>query len=458
MEKNTFKEYFILFIGVTISAVMVLAFPNLYHLWDVPEFFRWAGVWGEGWTSIYVNCDGCNYPIVGMFSTAGLIHLLGLADAPNPALAYRLVLSIVDGLNVFLIYLLLKELSVREAAVKAGVIGLLVSSWAGGALWGQIDNVSQCFLLLALLWLVKYHLSMRINFLLFLGIAGVSMALMILTKQLIVFSFLSLELLLLTTIWMRRKWLHAAGYSLFHFAVLLIFVFGWDLFLRPVEGYRSHLQLIWGERSTHGGILTANGLNLWNLLPRPWDSSSAAPFSIFSNTALEKIITPVNIGWFLFLSLAALITVSTLRAARKRIPAGGDHLDREALLNFILHLALINLIFNVVLTGTHERYLYHFYPFILIAFVGLSDLDEHWSNFPLPVLMAGSTLYGVFVLGVLWGMFAFRNYYVHDFLAIFHAALLCALLVVSLKYQGLAAGLKAIFNRAEPAPPELRSG
>jgi hypothetical protein len=100
MEKKTYREYFILLVGVSISAVMVLAFPNLYHLWDVPEFLRWSKVWSEGWTAIYVNCASCNYPIVGMFSTAGLISFLGLADTPDPALSFRLILSVVDGLNV----------------------------------------------------------------------------------------------------------------------------------------------------------------------------------------------------------------------------------------------------------------------------------------------------------------------------------------------------------------------
>jgi hypothetical protein len=458
MKENRIQTAFILAMGICISAVMVLAFPKLYHLWDVPEFFKWAKIWDEGWTSIYVNCAECNYPIVGMFSTAGLISFLRLADTPDPALSFRLVLSVVDGLNVLLIYLLLKELSIKDAAVKAGIIGLLVSSWAGGALWGQIDNVGQFFLLLTLLWMVKYHLSMRINFLLFLGIASVSMAFMVLTKQLIIFSFLSLELLLLTTIFLRRKWIIAVGYSLFHFTVFLVFIFGWDLFLDPVNGYLTHLQLIWGERSTHGGILSANGLNLWNLLPREMNSSSASPFLLFNGTALEKIITPVNIGWFLFLLLAALITVSTLLKTRKLNFAESRLLSREALLNFILHLALINLIFNVVLTGTHERYLYHFYPFILIAFVGLADLDQRWSNFPLPVLMLGSTLYGTFVLGVLWGMFAFRNYPVHMVLAAFLAVLLCALIVVSLKYQGLAAGMRELAGRLKRPPPSLQRG
>ncbi|MGB7538824.1 MAG: hypothetical protein WBM17_09810 [Anaerolineales bacterium] len=456
MEKKTLQACFILIMGISISAIMVLAFPKLYHLWDVPEFFRWSKIWDDGWNAIYVNCVECNYPIVGMFSTAGLIRFLRLADTPDPALSFRLILSVVDGLNVLLIYLLLKELSVKDAAVKAGVIGLLVSSWAGGALWGQIDNVSQFFLLLTLLWMVKYHRSMRINFFLFLGITSVLMAFMVLTKQLIVFSFFSLELLLLATIFLRRKWFHAIGYSLFHFAVFLVFVFGWDLFLDPVNGYRSHLQLIWGERSTHGEILSANGLNLWNLLPREMNSSSASPFPLFTGTAFEKIITPVNIGLFLFLVLAALISVSTLLKTRKPNTADNRLLNREALLNFILHLAVINLIFNVVLTGTHERYLYHFYPFILIAFVGLAELDERWSNFPLPVLMLGSTLYGAFVLGVLWGMFAFRNYPVHMALAVFHAALLGALIVVSLKYQGFAANLRDLAGRLKRPRPFLQ--
>jgi hypothetical protein len=456
MKNKFLLQYAVLLLGVSISTIMVLVFPNLYHFWDVPEFFRWAKIWSEGWTAIYSGCVRCNYPIVGMLSTAGWISLLRLADTPDPALSFRLILSIVDGLNVLLIYFLLKELSIKDAAGKAGVIGLLVSSWAGGALWGQIDNVSQCFLLLTLLWMVKYHLSKKDTLPLFLGIAGLFLAFMVLTKQLIIFSFFSLELLILATVWRGRHWLSAMGYSLYHFAVLLFFVFGWDLFLDPVKKNWSHLQLIWGERSTHGGILSANGINLWNLLPRPMDGSSASPFPLFAGTHLEKIITPGNIGWFVFVILAALITVSTVWKTRKLNSPDGQFLGREALLNYVLHLAILNLIFNVVLTGTHERYLYHFYPLIFIAIVGFAEIDDRLWRFPLPVLLLGSTLYGVFVLGVLWGAFAYRNYVVHDLLAVFHAALLCALIVGSLKYQGFAANMRELAGRVRTVPPPIR--
>jgi hypothetical protein len=451
------RDALLLFLGVSISAVMVLLFPKLYHEWDVPSFIRWAADWGSGWRDIYVRCQACNYPIVGLFSSAGMIHLLGLTYNPNAALFFRLWLAAVDGANVLLLYGLLKKFSIPNPAATAGVLGLLVSTWAGGALWGQIDDVSQFFLLLTLLWMVSRILSPGRHFAVYVAVSSLLLALLVLTKQLIIFSFLSVELLLLTSIFLRRKWLSALGYAGLHLSVFLFFVFVWDLFLHPVDGYLSHLQLIWGERSPHGGLLSANGINLWMLLPRDPASSSSLPFSVFRNTPWETIITPVNIGWFLFAALAALITLSTLLAVRKRIRGGGG-LDKEMLLNFVLHLAILNLCFNVVLTGTHERYLYHFYQFVILAFLGLQYYSDDILNIPLAGLILGSTLYGGFVLGVLWGTFAFRNYWGHQILAVLHAILLCGLILVALKYQGFAGNLRELWKGSFHGSPEIPGG
>ena len=63
----------------------------------------------------------------------------------------------------------------------------------------------------------------------------------------------------------------------------------------------------------------------------------------------------------------------------------------------ILHLALVNLSFNLFLAGTHERYLYHFYPFIIMACMGLGFFKRGFVY----ALLAGATFYGAVLYGYL---------------------------------------------------------
>jgi len=97
---------------------------------------------------------------------------------------------------------------------------------------------------------------------------------------------------------------------------------------------------------------------------------------------------------------------------------------------FIFSIGLSHLGFNVLITGTHERYMYHGYPFLMIAlfYFWLSEdkLKLRWV-----VLLAVSALaYGVYVLSIisikLSLFFPFQNLYfqaaMHLFLLVFFLA------------------------------------
>jgi hypothetical protein len=446
-------SYGVLILGIIFSAVVVAAFPDFYHHSDVETMRIWALQWNHGWTEIYNTCTGCNYPILGIFASAGVFKLLAKAGVADAAWAFRFILAAVDGANVILVFLLFRELKIRNAALWAGIIGLLPSSWVGGAVWGQIDGVSQCFQLLVLLWIVWCNRTGKVPFPLYLAVCSLGLAALLLVKQTNLFSVAALEFFLAVNIFTGRKRLPAAGYFLLQAVLLLIFLFAWDLPLGLEGGLFSHQQIVWGPRSNAGNFLAQNGINLWVLLDRPMLSSSAVPLFPRLPFGISPWITPFTVGVFLFLALVAVLSLSTARRTARKSAPGAPYADRERMLNFILYLAVVNLAFNVLLTGERIRYLYHFYPFAILACLGLMEFDRRFSPRLAAMLFLGAVAYGVFVLGILSGDFVFRTD-LHRILAVFHGFLLLWLMAAALRYQGrnLFGFPPAALRRAENPP------
>jgi hypothetical protein len=418
--------------GMLFSLMMVIIFPELYHHWDVRAFWRWSQFWDKSWRDIYVNCDTCNYPILGMLSSAGLLSLLGDNDQ-KAVLAYRIILGIVDGLNILLIFGLLKRFAIRNAAFWAGITGLLLSSWAGGALWGQIDGVSQFFLLAALFWIVGSNLAHRSqkHFTLYLSVSSFLLSCALLTKQLAVFSLFSLGLLLATSVlFFERRWQRVVRDLLLVVICCLACILAGDLFLNLKPPYFSHLYYIFKTGSDQANEIARNGFNMWIFLGRPMRSSSH--ISLIADTAspLASILTPYTVGIFLFVTYNVILALSLLRLLLPRFRNGERTLTNEVLLNFVMHLALVNLACNVFLTGTHERYLYHFYPYVILACLGLRKYSPHFSNEVLGIIVFGAILYGV-----LSGYVTLQKTTMTWIVGLFHAGLLGYLSLNVLKYQ-----------------------
>jgi hypothetical protein len=428
-------SYGILLLGIIFSAVLVAAFPDFYHHSDVQVFMVWAQQWNHGWTELYNTCPGCNYPLFGIFGTAGVIKLLARMGVADLAWGFRFFLAAVDGANVVLVFLLFRELKIKNAALWAGILGLLPSAWAGGAVWGQIDGISQCLQLLVVLWIVWCNRNARLPFPVYLAGCSLGLAALLLTKQDNVFSVAAIEFFLLLQIFSGRERLRTAGYFLLQAALLLIFTFGWDLALNLEGGPLSNLQIAWGPRSNAGGFLAQNGINLWVLLDRPMFSPSDFPLFPGLPLGIARWITPFTVGIALFLGVAAGLALSTARRVSRISAPDGPYRNRETMLNFILFLAIINLAFNVFLTGNRMRYLYHFYPFIIMACLGLREFDRRFSSFLTAVLLIGAGAYGIFVLGILSGDFVFRVD-LHRILAVFLGFLLLWLMAAAFRYQG----------------------
>ena len=425
--------YAVLVSGALLPAALVIALPEFYHHSDIGIQMVWMQQWNKGWREIYNTCSSCDYPLMGTFIAAGIPKLLSRIGVDNLAQGFRICLAFVDGANVLLVFLLFRILKVRRAALWAGVIGLSLSSWAGGAVWGNIDDVSHFLLLVILLWIVVSNLTGKIHLPLFLVVCSVLMSFLILTKHLNIFNLFALEFMLMVNIFATRKRAVAASAWLLQVALLLVCIFGWDVPLTIDRPYVSHLQMIWGTPGRMGDFLSNNGFNLWMLLGRDMLSSSAVPLFPDSPVAVLRALTPFNAGVVLFLAAASSLAAAVAWRIGKRRTPGAPWLDRNSLLDLIAFLALINLAYNVTLPGTHERYLYSFYPLVILAFLGLQDYDRRFSLPLVALLVGGANVYGVFVLGILTGDFAFSND-AHRVAAVFHAGLLLLVSAVFFRY------------------------
>ena len=439
----------LLITGFLFSFLVVITLPRMYFPPDLHIFWDWSEPWNANWRAVYLACSTCNYPILGMFFSAGLMGFfrasgLGFDEA---VFRYRLLLALVDGLNVLLVFWILKRLQIRRAAFLAGLTGVLISSWAGGALWGQIDGFSQLMTLLSLAWIVVKNTSTRTwerYYYLYEIVGAALLAGLLLTKQLTNFSAACIGLLLLADLVFHsstmKSFLLNAAVSLGAFGVVLL---GWDVFLQSNPPYLFHLVYVWNVGNFNNDIISGNGFNIWVLLGRDIWSSARVP--ILPNLPFA---TPTLLGELLFVALAGILTLSLGLFVWRRFQNGETHLNSEILLNFILYLAMINLCFNVFLSGTHERYLYHFYPFILIAWVGLTSYSRLFSARMRLVLILCSTFYGLFVLQILNGVtFNILPFTApHMLLSVIHLALFSGLCAVSFRYQALAPNIRWLFR------------
>lgn len=420
--------------GLCFSLLAVLALPNFYYQKDFAAFWAWGQFWRSGWQEIYLTCTQCNYPILGMFSTAGLVGWLAPLGFERTVFSFRLLLSLVDGLNVLLVFWLLKQFDVPRAAYWAGVTGFIVCAWVGGALWGQVDGVSQFLMLVLLIWLVRGNArgwKSAAHFRLFVILSGVLLASLILFKQLALFSVLPLGLLLTVNLFFQARPPRELAWNLALLAaVLLVCLFSWNLFLKLPAPYGAHLHYILAEGSQHGDLLSRDGFNLWLFIGREMLSSSHLP--LFESLPW---LTPYGLGLCLYLAYALSLTLVWLFSLRPTFQSGATRLNRENLLMGIFLLALLNLGFNVFLTGTHERYLYHFYPYLLVAWLGLKTTHPHFSETALGFFVLGGSLYGLLILKVLPNLDFPLGLWPNWLVGLFHFGLLAYLTLVFVQFS-----------------------
>lgn len=420
----SYKPYFqwlIVFLALLLPFLIIRSFPKFYHSSDVDDFWRWSQAWEMDWRSVYITCERCNYPFLGTWLSGGLMSALNIETFARLANRFRYVLAAIDALNVLLIWLILHRLRVKHAPLWAGIIGLLPSSWLGSSVWGQIDGVGQFLLLLFFLLLIWFHHKIRSvrELYVFAILSGLLLSLMLLTKQLIYFSIFALGLIFIANVIVySRKFVVVLACGVFSFISFLLPVLVIDANLNLKAPYLSHLQYILATGSDHAEVISYTGFNLWTFFTNdPLGSSRqmlpGLPFA------------PYYAGMILFLLINAILAFVFARQIFK-------HQDRF-IPTALIYLALVNLSFNLTLTGTHERYLYHFYPFILIACLVYLGAEGSFNRFTLATLLAGSLLYGVFLFGYLTRWVRPNSLAILQGMSAFHLLLFAYLIYISIR-------------------------
>lgn len=434
----------VLFVSGLLFPFLILSvFINIFHYNDVGIFAQWAECWKADASKVYELCRYANYPFLGMVFSAGLISKLKDMFQLNEFVAavvyFRAVLAAVDALNFVLLVAIARALNIQYPVRVALMIAALPSSWAGGAIWGQIDNISQFFVLVGLFGLMRAYQTAPeagLRSLAYFLVALLSLVAGLLTKQLAIFSIAALTPLAIAVLFRFRS---APKFNRLLAGGCILAGAGFFLILDrqiDISGFfgSSYLYVWLGGGSHHYRKIAGDGFNIWVLLDRPPGSPSDVPFYNFSLFGHELRFTPFATGLVFFGLYTLLVSQSFFHFARRKPAPHGESQTLIFLACCILYLAMINLGFNVLLTGTNERYLYHFYPFLLLSAFVLASSNAFARSSMIGLYVATSVLYGAYVLSCISpGLDWLAPVLQPRFLAVVHGALLAVLVVLGFR-------------------------
>ena len=448
LTKSRFNsKYFLVLLTIlgVVFPFLILLLVKYYCKVDIDSFGYWANCWGD---KIYLDCKLDNtkypypsYPALGMVLSAGVItairSVLDISDWGSIAIIFRYFLAFFDALNFLLLFQLARLMKFRSPMVIAMLILIIPSTWVGGAVWGQLDGVSLFFCLLASLsffqsWSFSSNKIWQNGLWLLLGV--LSLSCYILTKQSAIFSLPFFSLVLLITIY--KFWQNSRLKGIYWLVgglvmMILSFIYIDTLFPVASQYHNSSYLFVWlGGGSSQGDQISGNGFNIWMFLGRNMWSSSQVPFYTFHIAGQKIELTPHEVGIFLYILFIFFILFTCLKAVyqilRRRIFADEkDKMQGYLIALLCLFHALSHLGFNVLLAGTHERYMYLGYPFLLIAAVWFASNYIVFSGQSIFMFFLAATAYGCFVFSVIGPLhellFAFHR---HEFLASIHLFLL----------------------------------
>lgn len=402
-------SWIIFLMGITISLILRFLFPQLYHHFDVHTFEEWIP-YVKDLKQVYMTSCYCNYPALGLLLSSGIMNLMGSVSS------FLIFLAFIDGVNVLLIHILLSKFKIRNPMIWAGITGLLPSTFIGGALWGQIDTIGQSELFIFLI-LVVAHLktnSLKLRLSSSIGI-GILLSMALLTKQLLLFPVLIFGFLMILY-WMRdyRKYLPSMMIALIAFLLPIVAI---DLWLTLPESYHiSHFQKIFLEGSEHVNFISGNGFNVWMLFVDEMYTPSTTPWILGLSPKMMGVLIVGILSIVIFFNFYKRFT----KVEMNKVIGG-----------MLISYSLLFLAVNLFFTGTHERYLYHFYPFLILSIFLL--------NLPKQVIwltVAAATVYGLFVFGILkqyhHSQWFFSSYTAHRIVFVTHFLLLVYLLRIYL--------------------------
>ncbi len=444
----------LLLAGVALPFALVALFPNTYHRGDLMAYARWADCLEAFGPRTYLECAAyrpespLGYPAVGLWLSGGAVQGMrllaenvfgGTLDAATTDALVRFYLAIFAALDFLLLAWLARLMRFQRPVLAAFLLMLLPWMAVGGVLWGQLDGISLAGALLALiaLWQAWRAASQQRAGPagLWLLLAALVLAGFVLVKQLNTFALPFFLFLLALTLWSFWRDLGGRGVAV-ALAALLVALIAFRLldsrFALPPGAFGSTYWHGW-QVSPHGDVISGNGFNLWILLGRDMWSSSREPFTALRLGGWQQELTPYHTGIVLyalllvFLFVTAFLTVRPL-LARGAVARLADDGQAALLALLVLLLGLTQLGFNVLLTGTHERYLFLGYPFLILATWWFAR--RGWMGMGLAVFtLAAAILNGVFVLGAMQPLPGILFVvYSNAFQASMHLILLVALL------------------------------
>lgn len=407
----------LLLVVLIIPIVLRVLFISTYHGFDVGTFEQWIAS-TTPFYKVYATECYCNYPIIGLFLSTGVLKLVGSFSL------FFLYLAIFESINALLFYFLLGFLNVKNKWVYTLLFVVLPSTLSGGALWGQIDHIGLTFLLILLIILAQIYqnnsiqkVTSRWHYL----FIGMLFYLAVFTKQLLVFPLIPIGIAILLILYNQKNLKEAISLLLIMLAGFLLPFIGFEAWLSYPDTYQfTHYQRILETGSDHMDIISGNGITIWQLF-----------YQDLEHPSTEKIIaflSPKHAGLVLTFCFSAWLFFQYV----KKSFSSGKAAFQIGLLCLVI--AVFNLTFNLFLTGTHERYLFYFYPFLILAFLGLRTTSGLFKKYDIVLFFIGSIGYGLFVLAILKGWLKVDNMHVntiyHKLLTIGHLLIFIRLLFI----------------------------
>jgi hypothetical protein len=270
---------------------------------------------------------------------------------------------------------------------------------------------------------------------LFIITTGLLISMSILFKQLIIFSLMSVGFMSIANIFLYSRRANSILGSLLLMLVSIVApIILIDSILILPPPFISHLQYIWETGSQHGDTISPSGFNIWTFLVQNPFGSSHNAINFGLNPKFSIPIIPYNLGIALFLFSITVFSAYFLRYLISRFLHSNQFFDRETVLGFLFHLSLVNLSFNLFLTGAHERYLFYFYPFLIVAYLGLENFSALFNRKMLYALIAGAISYGLVLYVYLIGAIKPFGQVPFQALSIFHSGLFIYLMILFVRY------------------------
>jgi hypothetical protein len=403
-------------INCLLVVVIVVGFwmLNYTHRWDrhdIGLFVKWSKAWDQSPREIYRLSDA-SYPIVGTLLSAGTVsamrRMFPTHSDDDIVRDFKWIVLAVDAVNIVLVWRIFSALRIPQAATAALILYILPFGWTGAAVWGQIDSMTQSFLLSCLLAFLKIFegAGSLLADSAYLAAGAAAFGLGLFCKQLFLFS----TPCLIVGLWLCTRIIANRHGSPFVWSlggpIGCLLIFGWlDWWPALPDDHRSHFAfLIFGPSTSYGDQTSIFGLNIWAIKP-------GGPF-----------ICPTCKWSGLAMYLAAMIYIFVVPFAFLRRQIKGSSLLFAML---VLVLGLSNLAFNVLLTGVHERYLFHTFPFLIIGGLVLRREGLMRDGYLVLTIAIGS-LYGIYVWMVLNGpVHNWLNRSLRGGLILLLAALLC---------------------------------